>query len=78
MQSCCGNMKARANTAERVFEIVAGKDGGKLIDSLARPVHEHDAQRNRWENGYRNRLRGIIKGTTREESHYTAMKNYAD
>lgn len=67
-----------ANTAERVFEIVAGKDGGKLIDSLARPVHEHDAQRNRWENGYRNRLRGIIKGTTREESHYTAMKNYAE
>lgn len=67
-----------ANTAERVFEIVAGKDGGKLIDSLARPVHEHDAQRNRWENGYRDRLRGIIKGTTREESHYTAMKNYAE
>ena len=67
-----------ANTAERVFEIVAGKDGARLNDSLARPVHEHDAQRNRWENGYRNRLRGIIKGTTREESHYTAMKNYAE
>lgn len=67
-----------ANTAERVFEIVAGKDGARLIDSLARPVHEHDAQRNRWENGYRDRLRGIIKGTTREESHYVAMKNYAE
>ena len=67
-----------ANTAERVFEIVAGKDGARLIDSLARPVHEHDAQRNRWENGYRDRLRGIIKGTTREESHYAAMKNYAE
>ena len=67
-----------ANTTERVFEIVAGKDGARLIDSLARPVHEHDAQRNRWENGYRDRLRGIIKGTTREESHYAAMKNYAE
>ncbi len=67
-----------ANTAERVFETVAGKDGARLIDALARPVHEHEAQRVRWENGYRDRLRGMMKGTTREESHYTAMKNYAE
>ncbi|MBS7224846.1 MAG: hypothetical protein KH050_05830 [Clostridiaceae bacterium] len=67
-----------AKTPERVIEAVTGNDAAEVNDALIRPVHAHNAERMRYENDHRDMLREAVKGTTREESTWVAMLNYAE
>ncbi len=67
-----------AKTPERVIEAVTGNDATEVNDALIRPVHAHNAERMRYENDHRDMLREAVKGTTREESTWVAMLNYAE
>ena len=67
-----------AKTPERVIEAVTGNDAAEVNDALIRPVHAHNAERMRYENDHRDMLREAVKGTTKEESTWVAMLNYAE